>query len=94
MTLQEQLEQAKAQLKEIIAGRPKVYRAWDDTFATFHENPTAYHEAHARLLEYDIEKNKVLDEVIRLRTLVEDPDVTAVKTKIKTFLQELHKEKL
>jgi hypothetical protein len=46
------------------------------------------------LLEYDIEKNKVLDEVIRLRTLVEDPDVTAAKTKIKNFLQELHKEKL
>jgi len=92
MTLQEQLEQAKAQLKEIIAGRPKLYRAWDDI--TFHENPTAYHEAHARLREHDIEKNKVLDEVIRLRTLVEDPDVTAAKAKIKTFLQELHKGKL
>jgi hypothetical protein len=72
MTLQEQLEQAKAQLKEINAGRPKIYRAWDDTFATFHENPAAYHEAHARLLEYDIEKNKVWDEVIRLRDLVEE----------------------
>jgi len=91
MTLQEQLEQAKAQLKEIIAGRPKVYRAWDEI--TFHENPAAYHEAHARLLEYDIEKNKVLDEVIRLRTLVEDPDVTAAKAEIKAFMQELFGEK-
>ena len=72
MTLQEHLEQAKAQLKEINAGRPKVYRAWDDTFATFHENPAAYHEAHARLLEHDIKKNKVLDEVIRLRKIVEE----------------------
>jgi len=71
MTLQEQLEQAKAQLKEIVAGRPKVYRAWDDTWATFHEDPAAYHKAFARLLEYDIAKNKVVDEVKRLKALVE-----------------------
>ena len=94
MTLQEQFEQAKAQLKEINAGRPKVYRAWDDTWATFHEDPAAYHKAYDSLYSYDIEKNKVLDKVIRLRTLVEDPDVTAAKVEIKTFLQELHEEKL
>jgi hypothetical protein len=72
MTLQEQLEQAKAQLKEINAGRPKVYRAWEDTWATFHEDPAAFHKAHASLYSYDIEKNKVWDEVIRLRDLVEE----------------------
>ena len=72
MTLQEQFEQAKAQLKEINAGRPKVYRAWNDTWATFHEDPTAYHKAYDSLYSYDIEKNKVLDEVIRLRDLVEE----------------------
>jgi hypothetical protein len=70
MTLQEQLDKAETQLKEIVDGRPKVYRAWDNTFATFHENPAAYHEAHARLLEYDIAKNKFLGEVIRLRNLI------------------------
>jgi len=94
MTLQEQLEQAKAQLKEINAGRPKVYRAWDDTFATFHEDPAAFHKAHDSLYSYDTQKNKVLDEVIRLRALVEDPDVTAAKVEIKTFLRELHEEKV
>jgi hypothetical protein len=72
MTLQEQFEQAKAQLKEIVAGRPKVYRAWEDTWTAFHEDSTAYNKAHARLLEYDIAKNKVWDEVIRLRALVEE----------------------
>jgi hypothetical protein len=72
MTLQEQFEQAKAQLKEIVDGRPKFYRAWADTWATFHEDPAAYHEAHAILLEYDIAKDKVWDEVIRLRALVEE----------------------
>ena len=89
MTLQEQLAQAKAQLKELFAGRPKVYGAWADTWATFHEDPAAYHEAHARLLEYDIAKNKVVDEVKRLRTLVEDPDITAAKAEIKAFTQKL-----
>jgi hypothetical protein len=93
MTPQEQLAQTKAQLKEIVAGRPKVYRAWDDTWATFHENPAAYHEAYARLLEYDIAKNKLVDEVERLRTLVEDPDITAAKAEIKAFMQELFGEK-
>jgi hypothetical protein len=93
MTLQEQLEQAKARRDEMLAGRPKVYRAWDDTWATFHENPTAYHEAYARLLAYDIEKNKVSDEVERLRTLVEDPDITAAKAESKAFWQKLLKEK-
>jgi len=71
MTLQEQLAQTRAQLKEIVAGRPKVYRAWDDTWTTFHENPTAYHKAHALLLEYDIAKNKVVDEVKRLQKVVD-----------------------
>jgi hypothetical protein len=69
MTLQEQLEQAKAQLKEIVDGRPRVYRAWEDTWTAFHEDPTAYRETHARLLEYDIAKNKVVDEVKRLEKL-------------------------
>jgi hypothetical protein len=72
MTLQEQLAQAKARLKEIVAGRPLVYRAWADTWATFHEDPAAYHEAHAILLEYDIAKNKVVDEVKRLEAVVEE----------------------
>jgi hypothetical protein len=89
MTLQEQLAQAKARLKEIFAGRPLFYRAWADTWATFHEDPAAYHEAHARLLEYDIAKNKVVDEVKLLRTLVEDPDITAAKAEIKAFTQKL-----
>jgi len=91
MTLQEQLEQAKAQLKEMNAGRPKIYRAWEDTWTAFHEDPTAYHEAHARLLEHDIKKNKVLDEVIRLRMLVEDPDITAARAEIKAFTQTLRR---
>ena len=67
LTLQKQLEQAEAQLKEIVNGRPEVYRAWDDTWTTFHENPAAYHDAHAKLLEYDIAINKVWDEVKRLK---------------------------
>lgn len=92
MTPQEQLEQAKAQLKEIIAGRPKVYRAWEDTWATFHEDPAAFHEAYTRLLDYDIAKNEVVDKVKRLRTMVEDPDITAAKAEIKAFMQELRKE--
>jgi hypothetical protein len=91
MTLQEQLEQAKAQLKEIVAGRPRVYRAWDDTWTTFHEDPAAFHEAYARLLEYDIAKNKVVDEVKRLRMLVEDPDITAARAEIKAFTQTLRR---
>ncbi len=94
MTLQEQLEQAKAQLKEIVAGRPRVYRAWDDTWTTFHEDPTAYHEAYARLLEYDIAKNVVVDEVKRLRMLVEDPDITAARAEIKAFTQKLFEKKI
>ena len=91
MTPQEQLAQAKAQLKEIVAGRPRVYRAWDDTWATLHENPAAYHEAYARLLEYDIAKNKLVDEVKRLRMLVEDPDITAARAEIKAFTQTLRR---
>ena len=67
MTLQEQLEKAEAQLKEIFAGRPKVYRAWENTWAAFYENPTAYREAHDNLYRYDVEKNKVVDEVKRLK---------------------------
>jgi len=59
-------EQAKAQLAEIIANRPKVYRAWEDTWTASKENPTAYEEAYATLLAYDIEKNRVFDEVKRL----------------------------
>ena len=72
MTLQEQFEQAKAQLKEIVAGRPKVYRAWDDTWTTFHEDPTAYHKAHNNLYRYDIAKNVVVDEVKRLQKVVDE----------------------
>jgi hypothetical protein len=71
MTLQEQLEQAKAQLKEIVAGRPRVYREWEDTWFAFHKDPAEFHKAFARLLEYDIAKNKVVDEVKRLKALVE-----------------------
>jgi len=67
MTLQEQLEQAEAQLKEIIANRPKMYRAWEDTWATFHEDPAAYGKAYDNLYRYDVEKNKVVDEVKRLK---------------------------
>lgn len=67
---QEQLANAEARLKELVEGRPKFHRAWDDTFATFHEDPAAYHDAHAKLLAHDIEKNKVWDEVIRLRNLI------------------------
>jgi hypothetical protein len=91
MTLQEKLAQAKAQLKEIVDGRPKVYRAWEGTWPEFHEDPAAFHEAYARLLEYDIAKNKVVDEVKRLRMLVEDPDITAARAEIKAFTQTLRR---
>ena len=67
MTLQKQLEQAEAQLKEIIAGRPKVYQAWRQIM--FHEDPAAYHKAYDNLYRYDVEKNKVVDEVKRLKKL-------------------------
>ena len=60
------LEKAEAKLAEIIANRPKVYRAWEDTWTAFKENPTAYEEAYATLLAYDTEKNRVFDEVERL----------------------------
>jgi hypothetical protein len=93
MTLQEQLAQAKAQLEEIVAGRPRVYRAWEDTWTAFHENPAEFHKAFARLLEYDIAKNKVVDEVKRLRMLVEDPDITAARAEIKAFTQKLFEKK-
>ena len=69
MTLQEQLEQAKAQLKKIVDGRPKVYRAWEDTWTTFHEDPAAFHKARNDLYCHDVEKNKVWDEVKRLKKL-------------------------
>ena len=69
MTLQEQLEQAEAQLKEIIANRPKMYRAWEATWTTFHEDPAAFHKARDNLYRYDVEKNKVVDEVKRLKKL-------------------------
>jgi regulator of RNase E activity RraB len=69
MTLQEQLEQAEAQLKEIIANRPKMYRAWEDTWSTFHEDPAAFHKARDDLYCYDVEKNKIWDEVKRLKKL-------------------------
>jgi CBS-domain-containing membrane protein len=91
MTLQEQLEQAKARRNEMFAGRPRVYRAWEDTWTAFHEDSTAYNKAHARLLEYDIAKNKVVDEVKRLRMLVEDPDITASRAEIKAFTQTLRR---
>jgi hypothetical protein len=61
------LEQAEAQLKEINAGRPKMYRAWEDTWTTFHEDPAAFHKARDDLYCYDVEKNKIWDEVKRLR---------------------------
>jgi len=91
MTLQEQLAQAKAQLEEIVAGRPKVYRAWEGTWPEFHEDPAAFHEAYVRLLDYDIAKNEVVDEVKRLRMLVEDPDITAARAEIKAFTQTLRR---
>jgi hypothetical protein len=72
MTLQEQLEQTKAQLKELVDGRPKVYRAWEDTWTTFHEDPAAFHKTYDSLYKYDIEKNKVWDEVKRLREIIEE----------------------
>ena len=72
MTLQEQLEQTKAQLKELVDGRPKVYRAWGDTWTTFHEDPPAFHKTYDSLYKYDIEKNKVLDEVKRLKEIIEE----------------------
>jgi len=72
MTLQEQLAQAKAQLEEIVAGRPKVYRAWEGTWPEFHEDPTAYHKAHNNLYRYDIAKNVVVDEVKRLQKVVDE----------------------
>jgi len=93
MTLQEQLAQTKAQLKEIVAGRPKVYREWEGTWPEFHEDPAVFHEAYVRLLEYDIAKNKVVDKVKRLRMLVEDPDITASRAAIKAFTQKLLGEK-
>ncbi len=65
------LEQTKARLEEIIANRPKVYKAWSDTWATFNENPTAYEEAYATLLAYDTEKNRILDEVKRMEKLTQ-----------------------
>ena len=89
MTFQEQLAQAKARLKELNAGRPQVYRAWSETWATHHEDPTAYHKAYDNLYRYDVEKNKVVDEVKRLKTLVEDPDETAAVAQIKAFSQRL-----
>jgi regulator of RNase E activity RraB len=67
MTLQEQIEQAEAQLKEIIANRPKMYRAWQDTWTTFHEDPAAYGEAYDNLYKYDAERNRIADEIKRLK---------------------------
>jgi hypothetical protein len=61
------LEQAEAQLKEIIAGRPKMYRAWENTWTTFYEDPATFHKARDDLYCYDVEKNKIWDEVKRLR---------------------------
>lgn len=65
MTIQEQIEQAEAQLKEIIAGRPKVYQAWRQIM--FHEDPAAYHKAYDNLYKYDVEKNRVVDEIKKLK---------------------------
>ena len=65
--LKMQIEQAEAQLKEIIANRPKVYQAWQQIM--FHEDPAAYHKAYDNLYRYDVEKNKVVDEVKRLKKL-------------------------
>ena len=59
-------EQAKARLAEIVANRPKVYRAWEDTWTAFKENPIAYEEAYATLLAHDIKKNIAWEEVKRL----------------------------
>ena len=59
-------EQAKARLAEIVANRPKVYKAWEDTWTTLKENPTAYEEACAALLAHDIKKNIAWEEVKRL----------------------------
>ena len=67
MTIQEQLEQAEAQLKEIMANRPKMYRAWEDTWTTFHEAPAAYHKAYDNLYKYDAERNRIADEIKRLK---------------------------
>jgi len=67
---QKQLANAEARLKKLVEGRPKFHRAWDDTFAIFHEDPAAYHDAHAKLLAHDIEKNKVWDEVAELRKFI------------------------
>jgi regulator of RNase E activity RraB len=72
MTLQEQFEQVKVQLEQLVAGRPKFYRAWEDTWATFHEDPAAFHKAYDSLYGYDDEKNKVWDEVKRLREIIEE----------------------
>ena len=71
MTLQEQLEKAEAQLKEIFAGRPKVYRAWENTWATFREDPAAYHKTGNDVYCYDIAKNKVVNEVMRLKKIMQ-----------------------
>jgi len=72
MTLQEQFGQAKVQLEQLVAGRPKFYRAWEDTWATFHEDPAAFRKAYDSLYGYDVEKNKVWDEVKRLRKIIEE----------------------
>ena len=69
MTIQEQLKQAALQLNELITNRPQVYRAWSETWATYHEDPAAYHKAYDNLYRYDVEKNKVVDEVKRLKKL-------------------------
>jgi hypothetical protein len=73
---QKQLANAEARFKKLADGRPEVYRAWDDT--TFHKNPAAYHDAHAKLRAYDIAKEKVWDEVAELRKLI-------AKEKLKKF---------
>jgi len=78
MTLQEQLDKAETQLKEHRVGRPKVYGAREDAFATFKENPAAYHDADAKVLAYHIAKNKITDEIIELRKLI-------AKEKMKKF---------
>jgi hypothetical protein len=56
---QKQLAKAEARFKKFVNGRPKSYRAWDDTFATFHENPTAYHDALEKLRAFDNERKKL-----------------------------------
>ena len=60
------LHQLETQLKEIIAGRPKVYRAWDDTWSKFNEDPDAYYMAHEKLRRHDAEKNRVLDDIAKI----------------------------